>query len=400
MANVSADRVKETTTTTGTGALTLAGAATGFRTFASVLANGDTCFYVVSTASGAEWEVGLGTYTTAGAILTRTTILSSSNAGAAVSFSAGSKDVFITTPALGLRFDKDGNPVWAGIVTEPAAPAASLLTMYAKNVGGRMLPKFVGPSGIDSALQPAIFQNRVITYVPSSGTVGTGVGTGLGPAWTSAGTVTHPTPSTTAPAITNQTKRTMWANVVTTTNQVLGIRAGGVSERQFWRGNASGLGGFFFQARFTIELWPATTVRLFVGLVGNNNTHPVSSDTVINDTVGLWHDTTDPASGANSLNLVTRNAATTTKTSIALSNALAAGNSYDFYMFHMQNGSEVFYLLKDIVNGVDYTGSSTTTLPTNTVFMQPMAGMSNGTANITVTTTAFGLCGLYVEADR
>jgi len=93
------DRVKETATTTGTGDFTLAGAATGFRTFASVLSTNDTCYYCISV--GSEWEVGLGTYSAANT-LTRTTVLSSSNSNNAVNFSAGTKDVFLTVAARGL----------------------------------------------------------------------------------------------------------------------------------------------------------------------------------------------------------------------------------------------------------------------------------------------------------
>ncbi len=285
-------------------------------------------------------------------------------------------------------------------ITDPAAPGADTLRLYAKTIGGRVLPKWIGPSGVDTAFQPALFQNRILTYGPSTGTTGTGSGAGLGAAWTSGGTVSHPTPSSTSPAVTNQMKRTRWANIVTTTNQTLGIRYNAASERQFWRGNAAELGGFFFQARFIVELIPASTVRLFVGLAGTNSTHATASDTMLADSVGLWHDTTDPLSGANSLNLVTKDNTTTNKASIALTDAIAAGNGYDFYMFCAPNGTEIFYLLKDIVNNVEYSGSTTTNLPRNTIFMQPQAGMSNGTANITVTTVAFGLAGLYVESDR
>lgn len=92
------DRVRETTTTTGTGTITLAGAVTGFRSFGSVLTTGDDCYYAI-VSSGSEWEVGIGTYTASGTTLARTNILSSSNSGNAVNFSAGTKDVFITQPA-------------------------------------------------------------------------------------------------------------------------------------------------------------------------------------------------------------------------------------------------------------------------------------------------------------
>ena len=100
MALVVKDRVKETTTTTGTGTVTLGGAVSGFQTFTSVLSNADTTYYaIVHTANGTdEWEVGLGTYSGTNT-LARTTVLSSSNSGSATNFSAGTKFVFITLPA-------------------------------------------------------------------------------------------------------------------------------------------------------------------------------------------------------------------------------------------------------------------------------------------------------------
>ena len=100
MALVLADRVKETTTTAGTGTVTLLGAATGFQSFA-VVGDGNTTFYTIAAQVGNEWEVGIGTYTSAGTLLARTTVLSNS-AGtqpSALSFSAGTKDVFVTYPA-------------------------------------------------------------------------------------------------------------------------------------------------------------------------------------------------------------------------------------------------------------------------------------------------------------
>jgi len=100
MALVLKDRVKETTTTTGTGTLTLTGAVAGFQSF-SAIGDGNTTFYSVvhQDAAVGEWEVGVGTYTASGTTLARTTVLQSSNGGAAVNFSAGSKDVFVTYPS-------------------------------------------------------------------------------------------------------------------------------------------------------------------------------------------------------------------------------------------------------------------------------------------------------------
>ena len=98
MAFVLADRVKETTTTTGTGTVTLLGASTGFQSF-SAIGNTNTTYYTIAGQTGSEWEVGIGTYTSSGTTLARTTVIASSNAGALVNFSAGTKDVFVTYPA-------------------------------------------------------------------------------------------------------------------------------------------------------------------------------------------------------------------------------------------------------------------------------------------------------------
>lgn len=98
MALILADRVRETTTTTGTGTVTLGGAVTGFQTFTAI-GDGNTTYYAIAGQGTSEWEVGIGTYTAAGTTLSRDTVLASSNAGALVSFSAGVKDVFCDYPA-------------------------------------------------------------------------------------------------------------------------------------------------------------------------------------------------------------------------------------------------------------------------------------------------------------
>lgn len=107
------DRVKETTTTTGTGTVTLAGASTGYIAFSAFMANLDTTYYCIAGQGTSEWEVGIGTWNTGGT-LGRTTVLKSSNAGAAVSFSAGTKDVFCTFP--GNKVSNWGASATAGAV--------------------------------------------------------------------------------------------------------------------------------------------------------------------------------------------------------------------------------------------------------------------------------------------
>jgi hypothetical protein len=97
MALVLKDRVKETTTVTSTGTATLLGAVAGYQSF-SVIGNGNTCYYTIAAQTGSDWEVGIGTYTSPDQ-LSRDTVLSSSNSGSSVNFSAGTKDVFVTQPS-------------------------------------------------------------------------------------------------------------------------------------------------------------------------------------------------------------------------------------------------------------------------------------------------------------
>lgn len=98
MALILADRVKETATSPGSSDVTLAGQSTGFRAFSSVMSTGDTCYYTIADQTGANWEVGLGTYLGSN-VLQRTTIYASSNSGSIVNFSSGTQDVFITYAA-------------------------------------------------------------------------------------------------------------------------------------------------------------------------------------------------------------------------------------------------------------------------------------------------------------
>ena len=111
MALVLADRVKETSTTTGTGTFSLSGAASGYESFVTAIGNGNTTYYAIVNPSLNEWEVGLGTVTdNTPDTLARTTILASSNSDSAVNFGAGTKDVFCTYPA-GKSVYKDASNV-------------------------------------------------------------------------------------------------------------------------------------------------------------------------------------------------------------------------------------------------------------------------------------------------
>lgn len=285
---------------------------------------------------------------------------------------------------------------WSAI-SSPSAPAMDTLRVYARNISGRMVPKWTPPSGVDTPFQSALYGNNVFMYLPNTGTT---AGLNLGAPWAVGTTIAHPAP--TAGAYT-QIKRTTSTNVITTTNQVLGVSSIVATAPQFWRGNSSGLGGFFFFARFGIETLTAASpnaTRLFVGLQ-SGTTSVLASDTIpAISCIGLWHDTTD---GANVINLLTKDGATATKNTLngSPSTPYSTGQGYDFYMFAKPNDSVIYYRLDNLNTGAILSeGSISTTIPAATTFMGPVVGMSNGTANIVASTVGIGVNRIYIESDK
>jgi hypothetical protein len=398
--------LEEVTTPPGVGDFALVAALVGHRRFNAArhnitnaaIAVNDTVPYlarVVDTngvPTGA-FELGVGTYTAANT-LTRTTVLRSSNADAIVNFTSGTLlvgIVDITRRAVYLD-DQFGMPLPNTSTATVRAASTDSVTFFAQKIAGRMTPRYIGPNGVSQILQDKISTSKYCMYLPNNGTA---VGLNYGLGWTSGGTVSHPTPSSTAPAAYSQIKRTRWANVGTNANQVLGLRTA-ATEKIFWRGNAAGLGGWNFHARYLIGLWPASTCRIFVGLT-SSTAGLVASDALAGDLCGFWHDTT---MAANRLDFVVRDNVTTTTVPITLPAAIAAGQAYDAYIWAEPNGASVFYRLENaLTRGVIAEGSVSTNLPRNTIFLGPELAMSNGTANITVTTVAPEVAGFSCQSD-
>jgi hypothetical protein len=152
------DRVNETSTTTGTGTFTLAGAVTGFQTFAAI-GDGNTTYYTIVLQGGSEWEVGLGTYTSSGTTLSRDTILSSSNSNNAVNFSAGTKNVFCDYPAPKAIYGDATDTAFAAQIA-----ASNGLLMNNMTVG----TSFTIPTGYSAmAVGPVVVSSGVTITVPS-----------------------------------------------------------------------------------------------------------------------------------------------------------------------------------------------------------------------------------------
>lgn len=128
------DRVQETFTTTGTGTISLGGAVTGYQAFSSVCSNTDTTYYAAT--DGTNWEVGLGTYSTSGNTLARTTILASSNSGSAVSWGAGTKNIWQDVPAVAFKAPKIQSFTSSGTYTPTTGMTSCTVEMVGAGGGG------------------------------------------------------------------------------------------------------------------------------------------------------------------------------------------------------------------------------------------------------------------------
>ena len=268
-----------------------------------------------------------------------------------------------------------------GITTEPSPPAADTLHFYSKKIAGRMVPKVVGPSGIDTPLQNAFWNNNICMWTPTTATAGVWLGT----AGAGAGTYTTALPTTTS--LYTVMKRARWANVATTLNQVLGQRN---TEAMFFRGNADGQGGFFFYARLGFDVW-TNGGRFFAGM--HSGTTVISADpSALNNTVGFAVDAAD-----NGLIHFLTRSTSATKQSTGLT--IVSGKGYDVYIFCAPNSSEYSYRIVDINTGTEYSNTATETLPTATTMLTAGVLASNA-ALTTATAIQLGLNRIYVETDR
>lgn len=197
MTFVIADRVKESTATTGNGSIALGGAATGCRAFSAVCANNDQVPYTISSAGGSEWEVGIGIWAT-GNTLARTLVIASSNANALVVFSAGTKDVYLDVVADLIRTNVkvcDGRlTLTTGVPVTTADVAAATNIYFTPMVGNEIaLPLVAG-----GAWGICRFSELTLAVGATGGAAGTAydvfaylsagaVALARGPAWSSSG---------------------------------------------------------------------------------------------------------------------------------------------------------------------------------------------------------------------
>ena len=266
----------------------------------------------------------------------------------------------------------------------PATPAAGGINIFSRSRGGRHLAHIIGPSGVDVALQPALFGNSIYMWLPGTGTT---VAINFGCSFTARNSGTSAAQAHPARASTNAMSSLVRATfgTGTTATGASGIQS---ASTVAWRGNAANLGGFFFSARFGIETL-AADMRAFVGLSANNAAMAADSSTW-NNTIGIAKDSADSV-----WQIVCRGTAVT-KTSTGCT--VTAGQILDVFMFAAPNGSDITVRLVDAVSGTVYVDNVafTTNIPANTTFMY----MQAHTQSVTGTTAKLlALNRMYCEND-
>ena len=265
-----------------------------------------------------------------------------------------------------------------GITNEPTAPAAGNLTIYSKAVSGKMQLKIKGPSGLDTPLQADLKQNGLggllsdNTFYGSTGAAG--------------GTAVAVLPTNTN--IYTGMRRTTFGNVVTTTNQQVGVR-GNIYSRQF---------GFFFVCRFGFDSIK-TGMRAFVGLHSNSAAAVTTNPSLGTNTVGFGFDL-----GETAWTFMRNDAAgIATKTAIAGQGTLETNSvGYDAYIYCAPNDTKIYYRLDRVDTAVTTLCDTyvTDSLPAQSIALQSVCAMSNGTANIVANDALIGVNKLLVESDR
>lgn len=380
MAFKHADRVKEATTTTGTGTVTLAGASLDHRTFASALSVGDSCVYCIQDLTAHDWEVGVGTLATS-TTLSRDTVLASSNSGSLVSFASGTKDVFITL---------SGQKLLLGEGSGGAVAPAGTLELFQRSIAGRRLPAIVGPSGVDTTLQPFFGRNKVVTWSPAGNS--TTITADGAAALTATGTATAANVATTNRH--TYMKRLEYLVTTASTSAVAGFRSG---VAQFSVGGAAaGDGGFHYVCRWGPATGVSTsTNRAFVGMASSTAAPTDVQPSSITNLAGMGWDAAD-----TNIQFMYRAAGAINKVDLGSSFPVPTADrtkAYELAMFSKPGTTqELQYLVTDLATGDVASGTLTSNLPATSTLLAPRGWMSVGGTSSVI---GIALMGLYIETD-
>ena len=377
--------VWETTAVTGTGAATLLGAVTGYVTFGSRAANTDTVPYVIRHRTANEWEAGIGTWGTGG-ILTRTTVLRSSNANAAVSFSAGTKDIFADfAEDLVCALDLNNALTIPPVSGTPAAPASGL-SLYAAPYAGRMLPVIMGPSGLDTALQVGLHGNSVVLISPTNTTAAPDI---IGGTLSTAATMSRQFTA----GSTNRWSATVRKRFQTSTTagNASGMRT---AYTQWFRGNAAGFGGFLFRAQLGAQI-NLNGGQKFVGLCASTAALAGEPSALLN-MCGMGYDAADSSAG-NWQFMRNDGAGVATKVDLGANAARGTTQGWDLIMNLRPNGTELLVKITNLNTGVVVLDTSyTTDLPAVNTGMAFKAEVRNGAV---AAADNLEIAKVYIESD-
>ncbi len=268
--------------------------------------------------------------------------------------------------------------------TNPSNPSEGFLRLWASYTGGRLLPKIVGPSGLDTFLQTSLFGNGIVMYVPGSTTTPIAWG---GPALTNVGTVSHPTLTSTN--LRTSTSRWIYTSAATAN----AASEGRMAFARVWRGDQAGLGGFYHRSRFATSSTTANQ-QCFVGFT--SSTAAIATTQVpsaLTNMIGVGWD------AANTTLQIMHNDGAGTATKVNLGANFPSNDTtavYELNLFAAPNDTKITWSVHRLDTGNFTTGTITTDLPTSTTFLAYHAYMNNGG---TAAAVVLELMRVYIETD-
>ena len=296
--------------------------------------------------------------------------------------------LYITGTGWDIGIDIRSGGLQLAAQSDPASPAAGNLRIYAKDIAGRIMPKWVGPSGVDTPFQANLGFNRVAWCNPSGGTTLTTFIACMGSAFTNVGTANNPTPTTTN--LLTSTRRATYS-----TGTISGSLASHrQSTLQVWRGNAAGLGGFFYTIRFGTDTLVSGN-RAFVGLADS-----VSAPTNVDPTTTTTPGKIGVAINANTGNWKLVNNVTGTAPTVldlGASFPVTTTSLYELVLYAAPNASSVGWRVTNISTGAQTSGSLSTNIPASTTFLAPQFWITN---NATASAAILDFGGWYLESDN
>jgi hypothetical protein len=281
----------------------------------------------------------------------------------------------------------EGGQLRLDAVATLTPPAAGGVKLFGREVGGRIYPAMVGPSGLDTALQPLLARNKIGWAQPTGNATTLSV---MGLTLTAVGTATAATV-----AITNlhqSMRRLDYLVTVAASTAVAGFR---INALQFWRGNAPGLGGFTFICRFGPATGTIPSQRMFCGLRGVTAAPTDVDPSTLTNILGMGCDAADTQLS------ILHNDGSGAATKVGLGAmfpkpTVDRTDVYELVLFCPPNGSQVNWEVTNLATGARAAGAITTDLPAATALLAPQAYRSVGGVSSVV---GLALMSLYIETD-